>query len=104
MAESLIPKASRRGRILDIGYGHYTLFLKQTNFQEKYALDKHPEDAAFELKRIVYIRQDIEGDSRLPFPVDYFDVISMLAVIEHLQPPHGATSPDGYPPGLAERG
>jgi len=56
-------------------------------YNEKYALDKHPEDAAHNLKGIDYIRQDMEGDPRLPFPADYFDAISMLAVIEHLQPP-----------------
>ena len=86
MAESLIPKTSRRMRILDIGCGLYPFFLKQTRFQEKYAVDKYAQGGAHELRGIDYTCQDIEAFPQLSFPQDYFDVISMLAVIEHLHP------------------
>lgn len=83
VANKFIPKKKRAGRILDIGCGSTPQFLKKTQFREKYGLDKL---AVRKYGNINFVRQDIEKDSQLPFKNDYFDVVTMIAVFEHLQP------------------
>jgi len=67
-AWSLMPPTHR---ILDIGCGH-GYFLKHTNAQEKIGIDKEAD---------IY---------NLSYPDGYFDTITMLAVIEHLEHPQKA--------------
>jgi SAM-dependent methyltransferase len=85
----LIPAPLRKGRILDIGSGSYPLFLSTIEFSQKYALDRlfgeiHGQDP--KSRDIFTINHDLETTAILPFHDAYFDVVAMLAVIEHLTP------------------
>ncbi len=83
-ANRLIPKHLRDGRILDIGCGSYPYFLAHTYFREKFAIDQmsptveHPEVQWFSL--------DVNREPHLPFEDHFFSVVTMLAVVEHLNP------------------
>lgn len=88
-ADSLIPSAHRQGRLLDIGCGVYPLFLLETMFSEKYGLDKTSVCRAETVESQAHIKLiecDIERATRIPLPSDWFDIITMLAVFEHIEP------------------
>src|SRR5512143_3022713 len=86
-ANRLIPDDVRAGRILDIGCGSYPYFLAHTAFKEKFAVDQLPlaREAATR-NRIEFFELNLNQEPRLPFEGDYFDVVSLLAVVEHLDP------------------
>ncbi len=87
-ANRLIPAHLRKGRILDIGCGLYPLFLANTDFAEKYGLDQvvQPQDIEkFRKQKIVLLNQDLRNGAVLPFDSGYFSVVTMLAVIEHIE-------------------
>ena len=83
-AQKLIKKHNKNGTILDIGCGTYPLFLLNSNFMIKYGIDKEINDIKFNNQNINLINYDILSDLKLPFQKNFFDVITMLAVIEHL--------------------
>jgi ubiquinone/menaquinone biosynthesis C-methylase UbiE len=88
-AERLIILAGKNGRILDIGCGSYPLFLATIDFSEKYGLDRNIEDSTKKRMKeqgIILLKHHIEREDKLPFQDDYFDVVSMLAVFEHIAP------------------
>lgn len=84
-ADKLIPKMLRSGRILDIGCGPTAYFLAHTKFKEKYGIDQslesEPHSGSTNLTKV-----DIESVHKLPFPNNFFDIVTMLAVLEHLNP------------------
>jgi SAM-dependent methyltransferase len=86
-ANKLIPSILRIGRILDIGCGSYPYFLAHTSFAEKFAIDQLPlpSHTATELK-IESFMLDLEIKPRLPFEDDFFESVTLLAVVEHLDP------------------
>ncbi len=87
-AEKLIDPAHRTGRLLDFGCGRFPLFLSRARFHDKYGLDQHiDESARFEGldTNVTLKRFDIDKQDRLPFDDDYFNVVTMLAVFEHLK-------------------
>lgn len=86
-ANRLIPTHLRIGRILDIGCGTYPYFLAHTSFQEKFAIDQLPlpKHTADEL-RIESFTLDLEQKPKLPFEDNFFEVVTLLAVVEHLDP------------------
>jgi SAM-dependent methyltransferase len=86
-ANKLIPFHLRNGRILDIGCGSFPYFLAHTSFQEKFAIDQIPlpPHTAFELKIESYTL-DLEVKPRLPFEDNFFEAVTLLAVVEHLDP------------------
>jgi 2-polyprenyl-3-methyl-5-hydroxy-6-metoxy-1,4-benzoquinol methylase len=89
VAKRKIYSAKKSGRILDIGCGCYPLFLTSINFAEKYGLDKNIEPSVankMEKQGIVLINHYIEKEEKLPFKENFFDVVSMLAVFEHIDP------------------
>jgi SAM-dependent methyltransferase len=89
IAQRRIHRAGKSGRILDIGCGSCPLFLAAVDFREKYGLDKNIEvGVANEAKKqgIVLINHYIENEEKLPFEDNFFDVVSMLAVFEHIDP------------------
>ncbi len=86
-ANKLIPSNLRNGRILDIGCGSFPYFLAHTAFAEKFAIDQIPlpQQTASDLK-IESFTLDLEIEPRLPFENDYFESVTLLAVVEHLDP------------------
>jgi SAM-dependent methyltransferase len=89
MANKLISPRLRKGRILDIGCGTYPFFLFNTSFSEKYGLDKAVQESdfdTFQKDRIHLKRYDVEQEGIIPFDNGYFDVVTMLAVFEHIEP------------------
>jgi SAM-dependent methyltransferase len=84
LANRLIPKDLRSGRILDIGCGSYPYFLAHTAFQEKHAIDV--QDLPNIPREIDWHSLDLNEEPRLAFNDSYFSVVTLLAVIEHLDP------------------
>jgi SAM-dependent methyltransferase len=86
-ANKLIPSTLRDGRILDIGCGSYPYFLAHTSFKEKFAIDQIPlpQNTASDLKIESYTL-DLEVRPRLPFDDNFFEAVTLLAVVEHLDP------------------
>jgi SAM-dependent methyltransferase len=86
-ANSLIPLHLRSGRILDIGCGSYPYFLAHTKFSEKFSIDQSPlsPHASTQLEISSYTI-NLNSQPYLPFEDDYFNVITLLAVVEHLDP------------------
>lgn len=87
LANRLIPPASRTGRLLDIGCGNYPLFLFNTGFSERYGIDRLAGGACRpgETGGVNLIDHDLERSPRLPFSDAFFDVVTMLAVFEHIE-------------------
>lgn len=83
-ANKLIPDKIRQGRILDIGCGSFPYFLSHTAFREKFAVDQQTPYEVF--PEIMWHVIDLSTSVSLPFSEDFFHVITMLAVIEHLNP------------------
>ncbi len=86
-ANKLIPTTLREGRILDIGCGSFPYFLAHTSFKEKFAIDQIPlpPNTASEL-RIESFTLDLEVEPHLPFEDHFFEAVTLLAVVEHLDP------------------
>ena len=78
LASKKIPSELRSGKILDIGCGSYPNFLINTDFNKKYGIDASV--------KINLIQHDIEKEEALPFNKNLFDVITLLAVYEHIEP------------------
>jgi len=86
-ANQLIPPGLRSGRVLDIGCGSYPYFLAHTAFKEKFAVDQLPmprETAT--TNQIEFFELNLNQEPRLPFEAGYFDAVTLLAVVEHLNP------------------
>ncbi len=81
-ADFLIPENKREGIILDIGCGHFPYFLKKTKFKKKVGIDKIRlnKNAGIHL-----IQTDIEKIEYLPFKENIVDVVTCLAVFEHIE-------------------
>jgi SAM-dependent methyltransferase len=88
-ANNLIPQTYRNGKILDIGSGAYPVFLLTTSFLKKFGVDKTfhvSSQNGFSDHSLTLIHHDIESEDSLPFNDEYFDVVTMLAVFEHITP------------------
>ena len=88
-ANLLIPAAYRQGSILDIGCGLCPLFLLSTDFRDKYGLDKEIDKKRIEstaIQGIKLINFDLEQETQMPLARNCFDVVVLLAVLEHLYP------------------
>ena len=83
IANKFIPLTLRNGRILDIGCGTTPFFLIHTKFAHKFGLDPFVNNNIM-TKKIKLKRFDIEKNIKLPFNDNYFDVVTMLAVFEHI--------------------
>ncbi|MCL5428702.1 MAG: class I SAM-dependent methyltransferase [Chloroflexi bacterium] len=83
-ANRLIPAELRSGRILDIGCGSYPYFLSHTSFEEKFAIDQLPPSIGG--SEIHWHTLNLNDHPELPFNTGHMDVITMLAVAEHLDP------------------
>lgn len=74
-ANRLIPDDLRQGRILDVGCGSMPYFLAHTSFKEKFAIDQLSPNV---------VNPDILWHTF--FEDEFFSVVTMLAVVEHLNP------------------
>ncbi len=82
----LQSKVKKRGdRVLDIGCGSFPYFLASCGFVEKHGVDGYINEVGFKIKGIKLKKIDIEKNS-LPYRNNYFDVVTMLAVFEHIHP------------------
>lgn len=105
-ADGLIPDEARQGRILDIGCGTSPLFLNSITFSEKHGLDRvlNTDTLPSRENIIKFKNHDLEKDRTIPYEDCYFNVVSMLAVFEHIDPKmlcdilreiHRVLKPDG---------
>ncbi|MEN6308912.1 MAG: class I SAM-dependent methyltransferase [Anaerohalosphaeraceae bacterium] len=75
---------------LDIGSGAYPAFLIDLQARQKFGLEKSVSE---ELTRhaasmgITLVEHDLSRSVKLPFEDRFFDTVTMLAVIEHIEPP-----------------
>jgi SAM-dependent methyltransferase len=83
-ANSLIPEPARSGRILDVGCGSYPTFLFNTRFAERYGVDRVTLTGVRD-GGLTLVEHDIADGSGLPFEDSFFEVVTMLAVFEHLE-------------------
>lgn len=82
-ANSFITKELRRGKILDIGCGSYPYFLINTKFNEKFGIDPSVKQNLGNKENINLTKKSL--DDKLPYRNDQFNVVTMLAVFEHLE-------------------
>ena len=80
-ADLLIPEDLRSGRILDIGCGSYPYFLLNTKFNKKFGID--PSIHNLSVQNGVNLKR-AKAEKKLQFGNDFFDVVTMLAVFEHI--------------------
>jgi SAM-dependent methyltransferase len=88
-ANALISPEQRKGRILDFGCGSFPYFLISTAFAEKHGLDKMVANGGGAVEGVPADIQlaalDIYDADRLPYADNFFDVVTMLAVFEHIR-------------------
>jgi SAM-dependent methyltransferase len=85
-ANRLIPAELRAGRILDIGCGSFPYFLSHTVFQQKFAVDQLPPNELGQRLDIQWYTLDLNSTPKLPFEDNFFSAVTLLAVVEHLNP------------------
>ncbi len=81
LAKKQLKNLAEPNRLLDIGCGANPLFLRICGFREKYGID--PSLLNEQLDDLILSRQAFIGQA-LPFATDFFDGVSALAVLEHL--------------------
>jgi len=89
MANRLIPPAERKGCLVDVGCGTKPVFLLRTEFAVKIGLDKRPSGSlvkSIQNPDLCLAKFDIEKEGHLPLRSDSVDVVTMLAVLEHIEP------------------
>ncbi|MEO0224079.1 MAG: class I SAM-dependent methyltransferase [candidate division WOR-3 bacterium] len=83
IVKRILSSFKGRNRILDIGCGSYPKFLMSLDFKEKFGIDKYDYD--FNNYGVNFVKFDLEKNKVLPFEDNFFDVITALALIEHLE-------------------
>jgi len=86
MANKLIGHHSNHNVVLDIGCGTFPYFLVSSNAKEKYGLDPSVDTSILNKKGIknIILKKIKVGKQKFPFKNNFFDVITMLAVFEHI--------------------
>jgi SAM-dependent methyltransferase len=87
IANKLIPRDLRPGGILDIGCGTYPYFLAHTEFQKKFAIDQLPIPSYVATSlQIESYSLNLNQKPFIPFEDSFFNIVTLLAVVEHLNP------------------
>jgi len=87
-ANHLINPEHRNGRILDVGCGTHPLFLLNTEFTRKYGIDQVVDNRSHEQWKkdgIQFANYNLEKQDTMPFKNNFFDIVTMLAVFEHIE-------------------
>jgi ubiquinone/menaquinone biosynthesis C-methylase UbiE len=82
-ANSFIAEKLRKGKILDIGCGSYPYFLINTKFNEKFGIDPSIKQTLVSKEKVNLTKESL--DKKLPYQSNNFNVVTMLAVFEHLE-------------------
>lgn len=82
-ANSFIGNKFKNGKVLDIGCGSYPHFLLAANIKNKYGIDPEVKRNLIKRKNLKLIKDEV-SNKKLPFNKNFFDVITMLAVFEHI--------------------
>ncbi|WP_310821226.1 class I SAM-dependent methyltransferase [Stratiformator vulcanicus] len=84
-ANALIDNEHRQGAILDIGCGTFPYFLTRTEFERKVGVDRFTDGVPDEtISGIELHRTESESETHLSFEDGNFNVVTMLAVFEHI--------------------
>ena len=87
-AHQFITAKHKSGSILDVGCGAHPFHLINSGFKEKHGIDQIRWSNEKELVREFDVKlytYDVEEENHLPFADDSFDVVTMLAVYEHIR-------------------
>ena len=86
-ANKLIGRDHNKIRVLDIGCGTFPYFLVSSNAKEKYGIDPSVNSSLLKKneKKNLFLNKIKVGKQRFPFKDNFFDVITMLAVFEHIE-------------------
>ena len=85
MANKLLRKDHKKTRVLDIGCGTFPYFLLVSNARKKYGIDPSVNLSLLKNNnKNIFLKKIKVGEQRLPFKDNFFDVITMLAVFEHI--------------------
>lgn len=83
-ANRLIPSSLRNGSILDVGCGSYPYFLSHTSFASKFGVDQ--QQVTNPVPDIQLEVLNLNQRPTLPFGDGMFNAVTLLAVMEHLDP------------------
>ena len=83
ITNDLIKDKYRAGRILDIGCGRKPYFLLTTEFKEKYGIDCNV--IGKNISTINITNTILGRNTKFNFEDNFFDVVTMMATIEHLE-------------------
>lgn len=78
---------------LDIGCGAYPAFLLGLEAEQKYGLEQSVSKNTTDItatRGIKVVEHDLLHRTKMPFQDAFFDAVTMMAVIEHIEPSHVA--------------